>query len=238
MVVYQIIAVEKLLQQDMYYKNKIIMKYTIKYPELSSDSCQGLLNKLNSLYRIKALMYERSNIMNLYQMAIVEFEYAAENKVPFHPFEANADFVITYNQNLTLSLYFDQYEYAGGAHGLIYRCSDTWDVKKGKKIELNELLPARKYFKEYMIQNILQYMDYAAIQEEYPYFNDYYNLVRKYFKKNQFYLTIDGIIQYYQQYEIAPYSFGIPTFLVLFSSEGAVEPKISIPIKIEMKGKH
>jgi hypothetical protein len=123
---YQFIVREKLLQQDMYYKNHMIMRYTIKYPKFVSETYQILANKLNSLYRTKAIMYERSNIMNLYQMAMVEYEYSKTNDYPVHQFDAYVDFVVTYNQNCLLSLYFDQYEYAGGAHGLTVRSSDTW----------------------------------------------------------------------------------------------------------------
>ena len=33
----QVIVREKVLTQDMYYKNSIIMRYTIKYPQFISE---------------------------------------------------------------------------------------------------------------------------------------------------------------------------------------------------------
>jgi hypothetical protein len=106
---YRVIVREKTLQQDMYYKNTNIMRYTIKYPKFISDTYQTMLAKLNSLYRTKAVMYERSNVMNLYQMAMVEYEYSVANNYPIRQFEAYVDFVVTYNQNCVISLYFDRF---------------------------------------------------------------------------------------------------------------------------------
>ncbi|MDF2537366.1 MAG: hypothetical protein K0S76_387 [Herbinix sp.] len=220
----QIIVRERLLQQDMYYKDHMIMKYTIKYPKFISEKYQSLAYKLNSLYRTKALMYERSNIMNLYQMAMVEYEYSVVNNFPIHQFEAYTDFFVTYNENCAVSLYFDQYEYAGGAHGLTVRYSDTWNLQKSKRIDLNELFPGRADYREYIIETIdLQIQNQIAKGEDY-YFENYSQLVSENFKVNSFYLTPEGVVIYFQQYDIAPYSSGLPTFLIPYSQMGPIPP--------------
>jgi len=222
---YQIIVREKVLQQDMYYKNNKIMKYTIKYPEFISDTYRTLANKLNSLYRTKAIMYERSNIMNLYQMAMVEYEYSIANNYPVRQFEAYVDYFITFNQNCVISLYFDQYEYAGGAHGLTVRYSDTWDLQKSKRMDLSELFPHRTNYRDFVIHAIDKQIETEIAKGNSTYFEDYSKLVRENFKANNFYLTKEGVVIYFQQYDIAPYSSGLPTFVIPYGPGGATIPE-------------
>ena len=222
---YQVTVKEKFLQQDMYYKNQMIMRYTIKYPKFISEKYQTLTNKLNSLYRTKALMYERSNITNLYQMAMVEYEYSVANNFPIRLFEAYVDFFVTYNQNCGISLYFDQYEYAGGAHGLTVRYSDTWNLQKSKRIDLSEIFPYKSNYREYIIDMINQQIASEIANGNNPYFENYSQLVDENFKANSFYLTKAGVVIYFQQYDIAPYSTGLPTFLIPYTPLGATPPK-------------
>lgn len=201
------------------------MQYTIKYPKFISEKYQTLVNKLNSLYRTKALMYERSNIMNLYQMAMVEYEYSVANNFPVRQFEAYVDFTVTYNQNCAISLYFDQYEYAGGAHGLTVRYSDTWNLQKSKRIDLNELFPSKINCRDYVIDTINHQIENEITSGSNSYFENYSELVNENFKVNNFYLTNEGVVVYFQQYDIAPYASGLPTFLIPYSPHGAVPPK-------------
>lgn len=210
----QIILQDRCIHQEMYYKNNNIMQYTIKYPFFQSDTYQTLANKLNSLYRTKAVMYERSNIVNMYQMAMVEYEYSIANNYPIRQFEAYVDFFVTYNQNCMVSLYFDQYEYAGGAHGLTVRYSDTWNLLKSKRMELSDFFPGCNNYREYLLQEINRQIQTQIAGGNAMYFEDYEKRVRENFKPNNFYLTKEGIVIYFQQYDIAPYAAGIPTFVI------------------------
>jgi hypothetical protein len=158
-------------------------------------------------------------------MAMVEYEYSVANKFPIHQFEAYTDFFETYNQNCAISLYFDQYEYAGGAHGLTVRYSDTWNLQKSKRIELSELFPHKTNYKEYIIDTINQQIKEEIAGGNNPYFENYSELVNENFKVNNFYLTEDGVAIYFQQYDIAPYATGLPTFIIPYTSQGAVPPR-------------
>ncbi len=225
MPVYQVVVREKVIQQDMYYKNHIILKYTIKYPQFISIHFQVFLDKLNTFYRTRAVMYERSNVMNLYQMAMVEYEYSIANGYPVRQFEAYVEYQVTYNENCALSLYFDQYEYAGGAHGLTLRYSDSWNLVRSKKIEMIDLYPHRNNLKDMLAGVIIEQIDAANNPEESIYFEDYAKLVRETLKPNNFYLVPEGVVLYFQEYDIAPYSTGFPTFVIPFSPMGPIAPK-------------
>ncbi len=222
---YQMFVREKVIQQDMYYKNTLIMRYTIKYPKFVSETYEVFANKLNSLYRTKAVMYERSNVMNLYQMAIVDYEYSVANNYPVHMFEAYVDFTVTYNQNCALSLYFDQYEYTGGAHGLTIRYSDTWDLSHSRRMELGDFFPHNDHYKDFIINTINSQIEQQILEEKALYFDDYKTLTLQNFKANSFYITKEGLVIFYQQYDIAPYAAGIPTFVIPYGPGNAMMPR-------------
>lgn len=221
---YSFVVKEQVLQQDLYYKEHRVMTYTIKYPEFRSSTFQTLADKLNSLYRTKAYMYEKRTVNNLYQQAMVEYEYSIANNFPIREFEVYVDFTVTYNQNCTLSLYFDQYEYTGGAHGMTVRSSDTWDLQRSRKMEQKDLFSVELQFKEYVVAIINRMIAEDIASGDDLYFEDYAHLVTDNFKPNNFYLTEEGAVFYYQHYDIAPYAAGIRTFLIPYSQDGIVEP--------------
>jgi hypothetical protein len=58
------------------------------------------------------------------------------------------------------------------------------------------------------------------------FFPNYSALIRSTFDKNNFYLAPDGLIIFYQQYDIAPYSSGIREFLLPY--DNCVENPLSL----------
>jgi hypothetical protein len=227
---YSLLVKEQMSQQDLYYKGHKVMSYTIKYPEFYSDRFQILAEKLNSFYRARAYMYEKKTIKNLYQQAMVEYEYSVANNFPIREFEVYEDFTVTYNQNCALSLYFDRYEYTGGAHGMTVRSSDTWNLQRSRKVELQDLFAEEQNYKEYVTAYINQQIAEDIASGDDMYFEDYAHLVVNNFKPNNFYLTEEGAVFYYQHYDIAPYAAGIRTFLIPYSPEGIVGPTCCYPL--------
>lgn len=64
------------------------------------------------------------------------------------------------------------------------------------------------------------------------YFENAGELAEKTFRADRFYCTPEGIVIYYQQYDIAPYASGIPEFLIPYSA-CVLNPEQSC-----LKGKH
>lgn len=214
---------ERVLAGKLYHKDTVVLKYTIKYPHFISEQCKVMIDKLNSLYRTTARMYEKNNVMSLYQRAIVDYEYAKANQYPFRGYESYVDYTVTYNDNGILSLYFDRYEYTAGAHGSTLRQSDSWALKRGRRLRLSDFYPMDKNYREEVISLILVDIEGNKRKADMDYFEDYESLVRENFKADQFYLTEEGIVIYFQQYDIAPYAYGLPTFLIPYELEG-MEP--------------
>jgi len=212
----------------MKYKGQVILKYTVYYPYLTSEHNLLILDQLNAYYGTKAMIYMNKNVKNLYQQAMVDYEYATANQFPVRQYEAYVDFVVTYNRDCILSFYFDRYEYTGGAHGSTIRTSDSWNIALSRPISLSNLFPVGFNIREYYINAIIKQIKQEAQNGYMNYFDDYESLVSRYLNLNNFYLTYEGVVIYFQQYEIAPYATGIPEFLIPFGADGA---NLSLPLK-------
>lgn len=221
---YKIIVKDNTLQKDMYYNEELVLSYKIKYPEFISDMFKGFLNDINQMYKDNAMNYVNYQIEELYQMAIEDYKHSIANDYPIRVYEAYTDYTITYNQNCVISLFFDKYDYTGGAHGGTERTSDTWDLRAEDELELSEILQIPNY-KEILIQQILEQIQHNIEEGNNYYFDDYSSLVREHFNIQNFYLSEDGIVIYFQQYDIGPYSSGILTFTIPYSIENIKIPR-------------
>ncbi len=200
------------LAADMYYKNALVLKYTINYPWFESPVFK--MTKINEHYAAKAIAYQQYCETSLYQSAAEEYDISVTNEYPVRMFESVVNYNVTYNRDCTLSLYFDRYEYTGGAHGMTVRYSDTWNLQDGRRIELGEIYPA--YASE-ITDIIIAEIATKMHSGEGWYFEDYEKNVAEYFNPQHFYLKSAGLVVYFQLYEIAPYASGIPEFMIPYS---------------------
>lgn len=101
-----------------------------------------------------------------------------------------------------------------GAHGNTKRESQNWNLQNGKQIPLTDLFPNNPYFMIDIFREINRQIATQMESGENDYFDNYCQLVLENFNPENFYLTPKEIVIFFNQYEIAPYSSGIPTFLV------------------------
>ena len=221
------VQVEKHISEDeMYYNNVLVLSYKIEYPQFYGAMFSMALNRLNHYYRQQALAYEGYCRGEFYKQAVEEYKNAVENGYPVRAFDTVQTYTITYNENCTLSLYFEQYQYTGGAHGMTIRFSDTWNLQSCCKIALGHMFSRFINYKDYIIKNITDQIAEQIAKGNDIYFDNYQENVANYFDPNNFYLTREGGVIYYQLYEIAPYSSGIPEFTIPYYPKGmALQPK-------------
>lgn len=201
-----------ILKNDFFYDGNLILKYEINYPQITNImSCS--VKKFNN-YNIEiALNLKKYIENNLLQDAKNLYEYNKANNYPIMVYEIIYDYSITYNSNNVISLYSDQYIFSGGAHGLTTRNSQNWNMQCGKQIALKDLFKNQPYF----IINILEAINSQIETDPSSYFENYCNLVLNTFNPKQYFITSDSNIGiYFQQYDIAPYSSGIPVFYIDF----------------------
>ena len=198
------------LARDMQYNGETVLNYRIQYPEFAADNYQKAAKIMNQYYKNRALEYQKYVETELYKMAVEQYLDDVKNGYPVRVFAADDNYKITYNRACIISLYFDRYEYTGGAHGLTTRTSQTWNLQTGQMIKLSELFECLFDYRRYIKDKVIEYI---KINSD-IYFDNYAELVEQYFDVNNFYCTPQGVVVYFQLYEIAPYSSGIREFLL------------------------
>ena len=102
----------------------------------------------------------------------------------------------------------------GGAHGNTIRTSQTWDLQFGRMLNLSYFYQNNPNYIIDILKNINKQIAKQEKNNPGIYFDNYCQLVLETFNPENFYLTKDGIVIYFQQYDIAPYSSGIREFLI------------------------
>lgn len=215
---------KRTLKENLYYNNVLVLSYRIDYPVFSSISFMPAVLKMNRYYKMQALSYQKYCRGKLYKQAVQEYLNAVKNNYPVRAFEAIFTYEVTYNKNCTVSLYFDKYEYTAGAHGNTVRTSDTWNLQTRRKVKLRQMFAPTVNYKAYILKSVIEQIKAQMASGENFYFEDYEKNVYKYFNESSFYLTSKGVVVYFQQYEIAPYSSGIPEFTIDYKDGFVLKP--------------
>ncbi len=205
-----------IVEKNMKYMGTPVLHYKIEYPRFGSPYDREELEPINRWYRDQATELQRKYETENYAEAVELFESSRENQLPFHMFEALSVYNVTYNQNDLISLYYDHYNYSGGAHGTTIRASDTWSLKKRCRIELYQLCSDPERMRRLILDRINEQIAAQIRSGEGMYFDDYVKLTAENFHPENFYLTPGGLVIYYQQYDVAPYASGIPEFNLPF----------------------
>jgi hypothetical protein len=213
------------LEDILSYDKNNLLHYRIKYPQFYSYDFQNYLNVINGIYKRRAFALQRKTVNLYFQIAKDFYIFSVKRGIPIRLFEVSYIPVIAYNGNCTISLYYDEYAYTGGAHGTIFRTSDTWDIKKRRNIRLDDIVRCRyggeyDYIKHLIIDRI---KSYEGIEKFMCLENFEEKIVCNFYNEN-FYLVPEGLVVYYQQYDVAPYAVGIPQFLIPFNGNDISQP--------------
>lgn len=172
-------------------------------------------NKINKVIKVQTEEFLTNAINNLYNDAVNDYISRNQDDFPFNAYGANLDYNVAYNDDCTLSYYYDNYQFTGGAHGSTIRKSNTFNLNNGNQIPLSAYFGSN--YKIKVLQNILKQAQQNMQNDPGIYFENYEKLIIQYFNPQSYYLTKDGIVIYYQQYEIGPYAIGIVEFLIPYS---------------------
>lgn len=193
-----------------------VLTYTIHYPSFTTTCSEEAADAISRFYADRAREAEDFCRTTLSSQALMQAEHAKKEGFPFFEYEFLSGFTVTYDADCFVSLYTDQYLYTGGAHGTTQRTSETWDFSSGKRLSLSDFYPNSPSYQERILKNLQRQVSEREKRAPYTYFDDYASLLRSTFNPESFYMTPKGIVIYYQQYDIAPYSTGLPEFLLPF----------------------
>ncbi len=219
-----IYAVNHSITGERMYRGQVVLTYAIQYPQFVTFSSMLGLRRINGYYKQQARELADLVQEQMYRTAVEDYVGRQEEGFPFSPYELDRPFTMTYGERNVVSLYLDDYRFTGGAHGNTLRTSNTWNALTGQKIPLSALFRPGVNYQERILEVILHEVQRRAEEEPGTYDENVEELVVESFQEKNFYLTPEGIVIYYQQYEIAPYSTGIPTFLIPYGLVGARIP--------------
>lgn len=197
---------KNILEKEMFYDGNLVLKYHIEYPSINSKMAFNNYNKK------LAIGLQLQSEGELYEQAVQTYKYNKENGYPIMVYEVYRTYEVTLNTNNVVSLYIDEYVFIGGAHGSTVRTSQTWNLYQNCMMPLESFFPNNPYF----MLDILKEINRQILDNKEIYFEDACNLVLETFNPDSFYLVPEGIVIYFQQYDIAPYSSGIRTFLIKY----------------------
>ena len=123
----------------------------------------------------------------------------------------------TLNRACIVSLYTDEYQFTGGAHGMTVRTADNWNLRTGRRFALCDLFPRHRDCRQMILRQIIT----QIARDPSSYFDNYRELVVQNFDPRRFYLTQDAVMVYFGLYEIAPYSSGMPVFAIPYEVDPA-----------------
>lgn len=191
-------------------------RFDIYTPQLSgarSGDAQSVINKSLNAVSEKMLADYRQATNYIYQESRDSERNA--NLMKALVLIVNYD-VKLLNQN-TFSIVQQGYMYSGGAHGMTTTIAKTFNLDTGREYKLADLFDNEDYEREIS----------AIIRKEIVN-RDKQNVYRfTGLQNNQaFFITKEGLFIYFQQYEIAPYSEGIITFFIPYSSLSGFKSEI------------
>ncbi|SFL36238.1 Protein of unknown function [Gracilibacillus orientalis] len=164
----------------------------LKYPLVSEVEKPEMEDKINKTFQ----KYIKESYKEL-----KENEKQGE-KHDFHT-EYQTDYEVKFNQSSKLSILTSNYIFSGGAHGNTIVESFNYDIEKGKRVYLTNILT-----KEAQIEAVSDYVWEYATERPDVFYPDLKKEDIKLTKDTAFYFTDDGITLVFQQYEIAPYVAG------------------------------
>jgi hypothetical protein len=150
----KILVGKKVLSDELSYNGTILLTYTIEYPEFKSSEYQLCLTVVNQYYQSKAQELKKYCETELFNLAVEQYRTDMQNGYPFRVFEAVFEYKVTYSSSCIISLYFDRYQYTGGAHGSTIRYSQPWNLQKCARVRLSQLITCREGYKEYVFSEI------------------------------------------------------------------------------------
>lgn len=190
--------------------------YKYKMPQLKKE--QGNAEKINAtIIKLYEKMIERASkeIKDNYTEEESNNTEIQEGNSPYG-YTDEAGYTVTYNTDRYLSLLIDGYNYMGGAHGMPYREVLIFNLETGEEVKADQLFAIDKA--EFQQKKIAAFE--AAIKKEPEMFwEDALEIVKstKDFYEKGYYLTDQGVVFYYNPYDLAPYAAGFVEVTVPYS---------------------
>lgn len=128
------------------------------------------------------------------------------------------DTAVTLERDGLLSLYTDTVERCGGRR-LTLRRSDTWDLSGGVLLPPGHFFPTDPLWRRRLLEAAASQIRRQQELGVAAYRPDWRRRLRAAFSSDRYYLTENGLCIFYQIFDIAPATEGIPVFTIPYCRE-------------------
>lgn len=194
------------------------LKTMVQYPVIEGLEDEKIQDEINLLFKRIADAAVQEGKENAALLA----PYISKNPDMPGQCETYLNYQIKYNRNNYLSLIFQNYQYAGGAHGNTVQTSYTFSLESGQKYTLKDLFKPRSEYVTVLSDTVKEQLVKRELTEA------LFEPFEKIGEDQDYYLSHNGLVVYFQQYEIFPYAAGIQEFTVdyLLLTDLLKEPEI------------
>ena len=202
----------QVLKDTLYYRRIPMVNIDLTIPAITGNDLAT--SRFNMYYRQQARASFNYARTQLYPQAVRQYQYAVSQNFPFHGYELVQTFDPTYCKKPIISLYYDLYEFTGGAHGSTTRTGNTWDMSRGVVLRLNDFFKPGYDYSKIILRTIENEARRRQETGQVQYLDNLTENIVKYYDDRNFYISETGIVIFYPLYTIAPYVAGIQTFTI------------------------
>lgn len=161
--------------------------------------------------------------------------YTDQKDGEFRKYSFKTDFQVEYENRNIISIIENIYYYTGGAHDMILKNSYNFDMNTGNLIYLKDLFKNDVDYRKIIVDEVKEEIN----KEPGLYYDNVASSINGIPINQRFYLTKDGIIIYYDLYDIAPYVSGIREFTIPYSKvKDMLKEDISVKVDNVMINKN
>lgn len=178
------------------------LKTMVQYPVIEGLEYKQIQDELNLLFKKIADAAVQEGKENADLLA----PYVSKNPNMPGQCETYLNYQIKYNRNNYLSLIFQNYQYAGGAHGNTVQSGYTFSLENGRKYTLKDLFKSESDYITILSDTVKEQLVKRELTEA------LFRPFERISEDQGCYLSNNGLVVYFQQYEILPYASGIQEF--------------------------
>ena len=190
------------------------LKITLQYPQIYGLENNEVQNSINAVFTKAASAAVAEGLGNAYNYFLIKEQYPDD----IAKCETSLNYAVTYNQKGLLSATLYDYQYSGGAHGMTFQSSYTFDLNTGDILKLSDLMDNDSDYISYINTAIREEIDKRTASGSLIEFEE--SKFETIGDDPYFCLNDDSLVIYFQQYEYFPYVSGIQAFPIQFSEIG------------------
>ncbi len=175
-------------------------------------------SRFERYYRACAAVFTNDCRCRLFPQAQALYREALETACPLPQWHAQLRTVLTFQTADAVSLYTET-SVSGCQTRNLFRRADTWDLRRGLPLQLQEFFPPHAAWRKLLLQTAAQQIEKALAQGIALYDPDWHKKLRRRFDPRRFYLTEEGLCFFYPLHSIAPAIEGLPTFLLPYNEQ-------------------